>query len=175
MLPFDVIHVISSFLPWSNRCRLVSKQWLRQALRHVTGTICGWRSKKRLYSYMLIFNARFTHRSWSGMAKMLKIKQRVRNSHFRLTWRAAVIKFVVGHCQGCGRDTRASVFGIRICRHCQRNKYMKNCYMITTQHAKRLGIQKNILDAVPFHKGLRQCHLRFWHLLKLRAGLEPAR
>jgi hypothetical protein len=162
-IPYDVIRIIRSFLPWSSRCRMISKQWLHEALgRQIKLT--RWSYKKRMYSYMITFGQRFSNRSWSNMSNYLKIKRQARNSHFRLSWRAAVINYMQTHCNGCGRKSRANVFGIRICRRCQRNPYLKYSYMVTKGHAKRMGISQAILDTIPYHK-IDQCHLRFRYLL----------
>ena len=162
-IPYDVIRIIRSFLPWSSRCRMISRQWLHEALQRQI-KLTGWRSKKMMYSYMITFGQRFSNRSWPKMAKKLKIKRKARNSHSRLTWRAAVSNYMHNHCNGCGHKTRASVFDIPICRRCQRNPYLKYSYMVTNSRARRLGISQKILDTIQYHR-IDQCHLRFRHLL----------
>jgi hypothetical protein len=162
-IPYDVIRIIRSFLPWSHRCRMISRRWLREVLQ-TRIKLNKWSAKTRMYSYIVTFGQNFSNRSWSNMAKNLRIKRQARNSHFRLTWRAAVSKYMCSRCQGCGRKSRANVFGICICRRCQRNHRLKYSYMVTTEHAKRMGISKTILDTIPYHRR-DHCHLRFQHLL----------
>ena len=162
-IPFDVIRIIRSFLPWSSRCRMVTRQWLREALRRRI-KLHRWSSKTKMYSYMIMFGQHFSNRSWSYLARTLGIKRQSRNAHFRLTWRAAVSKFMNNCCQGCGCKSRANVFGVCICRRCQRNPRLKYSYMVTTSRAKRMGISKAMLDTIPYHQD-QQCRLRFRHLL----------
>lgn len=162
-VPFDVIRIIRSFLPWSSRCRMVTRQWLRETLQRRIKLV-RWCSQKKMYSYMIAFGQRFSNRSWSNMAKTLQIKRQARNSHFRLTWRAAVVKYMSTRCQSCGRKSRANVFGVCICRRCQRNPRLKYSYMVTTTRAKRMGISKATLDTIPYHQD-QHCRLRFRHLL----------
>lgn len=167
-LPYDVIRIIRSFVPWSTRCRMISKRWVHEVL-HRRIKLYSWSFKKRVYSYMITFGERFCNRSWSNMAKTFKIKRQARNSHFRLTWRAAVVRFMHNHCRGCGQKTHANVFGLRICLRCQRNPYLKYSYMVTTGHAKRMGVPKATLDQIPYHL-VNQSRLRFRYLLGLSWG-----
>lgn len=162
-IPYDVIRIIRSFLPWDSRCRMISRQWLHEVLQRRI-KLYKWSSMKRMYSYILALGQRFSNCSWSKMAKNLKIKRQSRNLYFRLTWRAAVVKYMQTRCKGCGRKSRANVFGIRICRLCQRNPYLKYSYMVTNGHARRMGISQAILDTIPYHK-IDQCHLRFRYLI----------
>lgn len=163
LLPYDVIRIIRSFLHWPHRCTMISKNWLRETLQRRI-KLYPWRYKKRMYSYMITFGERFSNRSWSNMAKNLNIKRQARNSHFRLSWHAAVVKYMRSHCNGCGRKSRANVFGTCICQRCQRNPGLKYSYMVTTGHARRMGVTRAILNAIPYHRN-QQCRLRFHHLL----------
>lgn len=172
MIPFDVIYIIISFLPWKYRSVMVCRKWLRAALKRRT-KLSWWVPNKLLYSYMSVFGTRFSNRSWSTMATFFRIKRRVRNSQFRLTWQAAVRRHMTLSCQSCGRESRASVFGVVICQRCRQNVRLKYCYMISTTRAKRLGVPKRILDETRSHLVNRK-RLRFWRELPIQTEIQKS-
>jgi len=162
MLPFDVVYYIRDHLPWRYRCTMVSKEWLRGALRYKVKNH-RWRTKRRLYCYMKLFGAEFVRYTWQTFCrKVLHLSRRVANHSGHLSWRAASERrFDNCHCVGCGDKTTANVMGVSLCSRCRRNQRLINCYMVKVYEAKFLGIPKRVLDIVPYHKGM-SCHLRFW-------------
>lgn len=162
MLPLDVVYYIRDHLSWRYRCITVSKDWLQGALR-VRVRNHRWRTKRRLYCYLKLFGPEFVGYSWQTFCrKVLGVRRRLAVRQTHLSWRAAAARrFDCCHCVGCGVKTTANVMGVSLCCRCRRNRRLVNCYMVKVYQAKSLGISKDILDRVPYHKGMG-CRLRFW-------------
>lgn len=163
MLPLELVYHIRDYMPWRYRAILVSRDWLFGALVGKSSRR-RWRDKRRLYSYLCVFGQTFVKLSWPAFCqRLLHVHRRARNTHFRLTWRAAADKyFNVCRCEGCGRRTYAVVFDIYLCGRCRYRRRLVNCYMVKTYQAKAAGVPKRVLDRVPYHRGTMGCHLRFW-------------
>ena len=183
MLPLDVVYYIRDHLLWRYRCITVSKEWLRGALR-LRVRNHRWRTKRRLYCYMKLFGPEFVGYTWQSFClKVLGVHRRrltVGRVPFstHLSWRAAAARRVdYCHCVGCGVKTTANVMGVSLCCRCRCNRRLINCYMVKVYQAKSLGISKDILNRVPYHKGIG-CHLRFWRdiqaTLDKLSGQRPA-
>jgi len=162
MVPSDVIWHIQTFMRWRHVAILVSKGWLRRALRKQV-RLRSWRGQLRIFSYLKTFGPTFVGMSWSRFCSILYVRRRQRNKHFRLTWKAAAESCMKqNRCQACGRRSNANVFGISLCSTCRFNSQLKYTYMVKTFEAKRQGIPTRILKQVEHHR-VGQAHLRFWH------------
>lgn len=159
VLPMEIVYLIRSYLKWRDQTQLVSRDWLYGALsRRVR--LLSWRSSIRIYSYILVFGQAYTRMSWSHFCKQMGITRRVRNTHGRLTWRAAASCYMAKRCKACGQQSRSNVHGICLCTSCRFNPGLKYAYMIMVRDAKRMQVPKRILEQVPFHLcGMRR--LRF--------------
>lgn len=162
-LPFDIIYLIRSFLKWRERTKMISREWLRGALRQRV-RLTTWRDKVRMATYMKVFGQMFAQLSWHSFCMKLSMTRRSRNVHYRLTWKAAGMRYLRTHCKSCGRPTRASVMGMPICLRCRENPRRKYAFMVMVCQAKRMGIPKRILDMIPYHTQ-GQKKLRFHHAI----------
>lgn len=177
-IPDDVLRIIFAFLPWRFRCRMISRSWLQITLAKRI-RLYRWCDRKRLFAYMRVFGTRFANRRWSSFARGVGVSRRKRNVRDILSWRAAVYHYMsYMRCQGCGRDTKACVFGVRLCMRCRSDHSLKFAYMVNVRQAKRRGVSKNVLRQIAFHK-VQQSHCRFWHeivpLLELEGRWERLR
>lgn len=161
MLPIEVVWHILSFVRWRHATIMVSKKWLRRALKKRVH-IRTWPGHMRLYTYLRVFGPTFVGMSWGRFCKKLYIHRRQRNIHFRLTWKAAAKSYIKTRCQACGCRSKTNVFGISLCTRCRFNPRLKYAFMINTTKAKRLGIPIHILKQVEYHR-VGQSHLRFLH------------
>lgn len=161
ILPFDVIWIIRSFMPWKQSAKLVSREWLNGALFQ-RPKARKWAIKVRLYSYMKVFGQSFVNMSWHRFCSKLKVTRRSRNTRFRLTWRAAAQKHFETRCKGCGNSTRAQVFGWPICQRCCHNSTLKYCYMVSVALAVSKGANIHELRRLHYHGSRMGTRLRFW-------------
>jgi hypothetical protein len=162
MLPVEVIWHIQSFMRWRHATRMVSKEWLRRALKKRV-RIRTWGGHMRVYSYLRVFGQTFVGMSWGRFCDKLYIRRRQRNRHFRLTWKAAAQSCMkTKRCQACGCHSNSNVFGISLCSTCRFNPKLKYAFMVNTATAKRMGIPSHVLQQIAYHR-VGQSHLRFWH------------
>lgn len=161
MLPIEVIWHIESFMRWRHATIMVSKKWLRRALKKRVH-IRTWRGYMRVHSYLRVFGPSFVGMSWGCFCDKLYIRRRQRNRHFRLTWKAAAKNYMKTRCQACGCRSNSNVFGISLCSTCRFNPRLKYAFMVNTSKAKRMGIPSHVLKQIQHHR-VGQAHLRFWH------------
>lgn len=161
MLPLDVVYHIRSFLRWRDRTLMVSREWLHGALTRSV-RLRSWSGKLRMYAYLRVFGPEFSRMSWSSFCRKLLISRKVREGRAQPTWHAAAARFMRHHCKACGQQTRSCVMGVTVCTRCRFDPRLKYAYMIPVCLAKQLGVPKQVLNVVPYHK-YRMCHLRFFH------------
>jgi len=161
----DMVYLIGSFWKWKYRVQPISKQWLCRFLKKKI-RLNKWKSKIRIYSYMrlnLVPTLPSHWLSWKKFAKkQLQLKQRKRDRHFNLSWKASVIHFMtVNRCKSCGRTTKSNVFGTHLCLQCRQNPLKVNAYMITTTEAMAMGLSRQQLALIPYHSGTMRAKVRF--------------
>jgi len=161
MLPLDVVYHIRSFLKWRDRTLMISKEWLHGALaRRVR--LRSWSRKLRMYAYLCVFGPAFARMSWSSFCRKLFISRKAHEGYGQPTWHAAAMRFMRRRCKACGLQTRSCVMGVAVCTLCRFDPRLKYAYMIPVRLAKQIGVPKQVLNIVPYHK-YRMNHLRFFH------------
>lgn len=161
MIPFEIVYYIQTFLKWTDRVKMVSREWLYRGLRKKSRLI-KWSSKLRAYSYQKVFGQQMTRMSWPHLACVFGVTRRSRNRAYRLTWRAAVRRYMkCNRCRACGQDTSAYVMGYHICQACRNNPKLVHAYMVNVETAIAYGVPRNLLKQIPYHR-CHMSHLRFW-------------
>ena len=163
VVPLDVVFEIVSFLPWWNRAQPISKMWIDRIFRKAI-RLNKWKSKRLMFTYLKMWGERQNRwTTWEEFAvEQCGLTRRVRNGAFRLTWEAAVERYVnVNRCQACGRKTGSSVSGTFLCMCCRKSRGKINACMVTTGEALVLGASKSMLKSMPFYRGSMGAKLRF--------------
>ena len=164
-LPWDVVLEIRSFLPWRDRFKMISREWLQFGLRRTT-RLTRWRSYRLVYSYMNTLGPSFADMTWKRYCCIIGLMRRTRNKLYRLSWRAAAQHYMyLNRCQACGRKTTALVMGEHLCVHCRRKSKFKYSYMVTVAEAIQMGVTRRLLNRLPYHRH-NYCRLRFLHQIQ---------
>ena len=164
-LPLEIVFEIRSFLPWRDRFKMISREWIQFGLRRLRH-ISRWRSHRLVFSYLCVFGPNFAGISWRRFCHIIGLLRRSRNRLYNLSWRAAAQHYMyLNRCQACGLKTKALVMGVHLCGRCRRKSKLKYTYMINVKEALQMGVPRHVLDRLPYHRQ-QYSHMRFFHQIK---------
>jgi hypothetical protein len=176
-LNLDCIWYIMTFMPFDECVELISRHWLKGALKqwqHFQPS--KWHRKLRLYSHHIVIGSKDDY--WKFFCRqIINRKKRKRNDEYQLTWKAATQTFMIDGwgCRGCGHPTTSEVFGPRICINCRQNRFLKHTFMLKVYQALSWATRKQ-LEPIPYHGGPMNGHWRFWtDIVNAVPGLEDSR
>lgn len=165
-IPWDcVVHIVAC-TPLEVAVQLVSKAWLRSALRRVLCANTTWANRLRVFTHAALVDQE-EDMFWQHFGQhVLGFIRRKRNSDYVLTWKARVRYYMMDQdrCRACGSETKALVLGrVLLCQRCRTDWRLKHSFMVKVHQVRRF-VSKADLKRVPYHGGNGPfCpHWRFW-------------